>query len=104
MPLPLGRSIVRGLCFNGSPSVHLTRFLLTELTVDDILNTTQKFWEFNADPILLMDGATASLLVLHINLCSGTLVNRTVGRPDIQHTLKKLLNFEMLYVCYQLHA
>lgn len=48
------------------------------------------------DPILPMDGAAASLLSLHLNLCAGTLARYAPVRPDITGTLKRLLNFELL--------
>ena len=62
------------------------------------MNTTPKFWELQLDPILPMDGAVASLISLHLNLCAGTLARRAVGRPDLQYLLNKLLNFEIMWV------
>ncbi|KAF9478470.1 hypothetical protein BDN70DRAFT_808726 [Pholiota conissans] len=65
------------------------------LTADDIVNTTPKFWELQMDPILPMDGAAASLLSLHLNLCAGTIARYAAVRPDMTSTLNRLLNFEL---------
>ncbi|KAF8962441.1 acyl-CoA dehydrogenase NM domain-like protein [Flammula alnicola] len=66
-----------------------------QLTAEDILNGTPKFWELQSDPILPMDGAAASLLSLHYNLCAGTFARYATGRPDVAATLQRLLKFQL---------
>ncbi|KAJ7485054.1 acyl-CoA dehydrogenase NM domain-like protein [Mycena galericulata] len=65
---------------------------LYNLTVDDILDVSRKYWEFQTDPIQMMDGATATLLTIHYNLCVGTIAMLAAGK---QHILEKLLSFEL---------
>ncbi len=66
------------------------------LTAADIMRTTPKFWALQLDPILSMDGGAATLIIIHLNLCTGTFARRAIGRPDLQHTLNLLLNFELM--------
>ncbi|KAJ7121122.1 acyl-CoA dehydrogenase NM domain-like protein [Mycena epipterygia] len=65
---------------------------LYELTADDVLNVSPNYWEFHTDPILMMDGAVATLLTIHYNLCIGTIAMFPAGK---QHILKQLLSFEV---------
>ncbi|KAF9478467.1 acyl-CoA dehydrogenase NM domain-like protein [Pholiota conissans] len=66
-----------------------------QLTADDIVNTTPKFWELQRDPIIPMDGAAGTLLSIHLNLCIGTFARYAVSRPDMTSALNRLLNFEL---------
>ncbi|KAJ7896835.1 acyl-CoA dehydrogenase NM domain-like protein [Mycena leptocephala] len=65
---------------------------LYRLTIDDVLHVSTKYWEFHTDPIHLMDGAAATLLTIHYNLCVGTVAMFPVGN---QHILERLLSFEL---------
>lgn len=74
-----------------------------ELTAEDIVKTTPRYWQLQMDPILPMDGAATSLLIIHLNLCIGTLAKYAAGRPDLRGILKNLLNFETLCVFQNLN-
>ncbi|KAJ7907009.1 acyl-CoA dehydrogenase NM domain-like protein [Mycena leptocephala] len=65
---------------------------LYNLTSDDVLHVSTKYWEFQTDPIHVMDGAAATLLTIHYNLCVGTLAMFPVGNQNI---LERLLSFEL---------
>ncbi|KAF7345619.1 Acyl-CoA dehydrogenase NM domain-like protein [Mycena venus] len=65
---------------------------LYNLSVDDVLNVSSKYWEFHTDPIHLLDGAAATLLTIHYNLCVGTIAMFPTGKEDV---LKRLLSFEL---------
>ncbi|KAJ7488118.1 acyl-CoA dehydrogenase NM domain-like protein [Mycena latifolia] len=66
---------------------------LYQLTVDDVLTVSSKYWEFQTDPIQAMDGAAATLLTIQYNLCLGTIAMFPAGK---QHILKQLLSLELL--------
>ncbi|KAJ7488099.1 acyl-CoA dehydrogenase NM domain-like protein [Mycena latifolia] len=66
---------------------------LYQLTVDDVLNVSSKYWEFQTDPIHAVDGAAATLLTIHYNLCVGTIAMSPAGNRRI---LERLLSFELL--------
>ncbi|KAI0066071.1 acyl-CoA dehydrogenase NM domain-like protein [Artomyces pyxidatus] len=63
------------------------------LTAEDLLTLSPTYWEFHTDPILAMDGAAATLLTIHYNLCAGTLAMFSSGRPEILITLQDILAF-----------
>ncbi|KAJ7226933.1 acyl-CoA dehydrogenase NM domain-like protein [Mycena pura] len=65
---------------------------LYKLTVDDVLNVSAKYWEFHTDPIHGLDGAAATLLTIHYNLCVGTIAMFPVGN---QQVLQRLLSFDL---------
>lgn len=71
----------------------------TELTKEDILNASPKYWEFHSDPICTMDLAAGTLLTIHYNLCCGTLA-KFAQRPDVDRTLQDLLSYKLSYVCH----
>ncbi|KAJ7171664.1 acyl-CoA dehydrogenase NM domain-like protein [Mycena crocata] len=65
---------------------------LYELTADDVLYVSPKYWEFHTDIIHPMDGAAATLLTIQYNLCIGTIAMFSAGKENI---LKQLLAFEL---------
>ncbi|KAJ7267765.1 acyl-CoA dehydrogenase NM domain-like protein [Mycena rebaudengoi] len=65
---------------------------LYNLTEDDVLNVTPKYWEFHTDPINAMDGGAGTLLTIHYNLCVGTIAMFPAGK---QKVLQQLLSFEI---------
>ncbi|KAF9467082.1 acyl-CoA dehydrogenase NM domain-like protein [Collybia nuda] len=64
------------------------------LTVDDVLNITPKYWELHNDPLFFMDGAALTLMTIHYNLCIGTLAMYLDHRPDLKEIIDRLLSFE----------
>lgn len=81
--------------------LRLIRFGFVELTAEDILNVSPKYWEFHTDPILTMDGSVGTLLTIHYNLAAGTLAMFARDRPDIQRSLRRMLAFQTSYVSEQ---
>ncbi|KAJ7695757.1 acyl-CoA dehydrogenase/oxidase [Mycena rosella] len=64
----------------------------SDLTADDVLNVSPKYWEFHTDPIQAMDGSAGTLLTIHYNLCVGTIAMFPAGNECI---LQRLLSFEI---------
>ncbi|KAJ7611296.1 acyl-CoA dehydrogenase NM domain-like protein [Roridomyces roridus] len=65
---------------------------LHALSAQDILTVSPKYWEYLRDPIHVMDGAAATLLTIHLNLCIGTIAMFPEGKEQL---LKRLLAFEL---------
>ncbi|KAK0230056.1 acyl-CoA dehydrogenase NM domain-like protein [Armillaria fumosa] len=64
------------------------------LTAEDVLNVSLRYWEFHSDPILVMDSSVGTILTIHFNLCLGTLAMYLDSRPDLKQTIERLLRFE----------
>jgi acyl-CoA oxidase len=67
----------------------------TDLTVEDILYLSPKFWNMHTDPIACIDAAAETLLTIQYNLCAGTLATYLKGRPDLAPLLKLVIDFEV---------
>ncbi|KAJ7611283.1 acyl-CoA dehydrogenase NM domain-like protein [Roridomyces roridus] len=65
---------------------------LYDLNMNDVLTVSQKYWAFQRDPIHTMDGAAATLLTIHYNLCLGTISMFPESKAEL---VKKLLAFEV---------
>ncbi|KAJ6494960.1 hypothetical protein DFH09DRAFT_1052742 [Mycena vulgaris] len=65
------------------------------LTVDDILTCSEKFWLSTLHPINTVDGAAAALWTIHVNLACGTLTQYAGSRPEIYEWCRKILAFEV---------
>ncbi|KAJ7691743.1 acyl-CoA dehydrogenase NM domain-like protein [Mycena rosella] len=65
------------------------------LTVDDIANTSRKFWKLHTDPVWTLDGAAGSLITIQLNLCAGTLAMYIESRPDLRQILDDILQFKV---------
>ncbi|CAA7265293.1 unnamed protein product [Cyclocybe aegerita] len=68
---------------------------LYNLTTDDILQATPRYWELFTDPILGMDNAVGILVNIQYNMAAGTLARYAPDRPDIAHVLERVLNYEL---------
>ncbi|KAK0495006.1 acyl-CoA dehydrogenase NM domain-like protein [Armillaria luteobubalina] len=66
-----------------------------DLSAEDVLTLSPKYWKFHTDPALVMDGATGTLLTIHFNLCIGTLAMHYRKRSDLKPILQQLLSFEV---------
>ncbi|KAG7439684.1 uncharacterized protein BT62DRAFT_1013654 [Guyanagaster necrorhizus] len=64
------------------------------LTANDILNVTPRYWAFLNDPLMVTDVSVATLLNIHFNLYVGTLAMYLDRRPDLKETIDRLLSFE----------
>ncbi|KAJ7099112.1 acyl-CoA dehydrogenase NM domain-like protein [Mycena epipterygia] len=89
---PLFQAQSESLPWHERISLSYKRAKLSTLTADDVLNVSPSYWEFHTDPILMMDGAVATLLTIHYNLCVGTITMFPAGKQNI---LKQLLSFEV---------
>ncbi|KAJ7358042.1 acyl-CoA dehydrogenase NM domain-like protein [Mycena albidolilacea] len=65
------------------------------LTATDLLTLSPKFWQLHTDPIWAVDGAAGTLVTLQYNCCAGTLAMFARTQPEIQPTLKKVLDFDI---------
>ncbi|TFK56913.1 acyl-CoA dehydrogenase NM domain-like protein [Heliocybe sulcata] len=65
------------------------------LTAEDILTLSNKYWAFHSDPVLVLDGSVGTLLTIHYNLCCGTLAMFAIGRPDLRRLLDDLLSYRV---------
>ena len=63
------------------------------LTVKDVQELSPKFWDMHSDPIAWNDGATMTILTIHINLAVGTISSYLKERPDLQPLVDDLLAF-----------
>ncbi|CAA7265294.1 unnamed protein product [Cyclocybe aegerita] len=68
---------------------------LYNLTADDILKASSRYWELFTDPILCMDGAVAILVNIQLNMTAGTLARYAPERPDIAEILERVLSYEL---------
>ncbi|KAJ6624206.1 acyl-CoA dehydrogenase NM domain-like protein [Mycena sp. CBHHK59/15] len=66
-----------------------------DLTIDDVVNTSPKFWKMHTDPIWTLDGAAGTLVTIQLNLCAGTIAMYSASRPDLRETLRDVLHFEL---------
>jgi hypothetical protein len=69
----------------------------SDLTVEDILTCSEKFWNATLHPINVIDGAAAALWTIHVNLACGTLTQYAGSRPEIRELCRQILAFEMTY-------
>ncbi|KAJ6563118.1 acyl-CoA dehydrogenase/oxidase [Mycena vulgaris] len=66
------------------------------LTLDDIMSLSAKFWNMHTDPIIVLDGAAATLLTIQYNLAVGTLGAFVSSRPDIATIVDDIINFKAI--------
>ena len=61
---------------------------LKELSIDEVVLCKKRFWDMQADPILVLDVGCANILGCHINLFIGTLGALLPRRPDLMPVLQ----------------
>ncbi|KAJ7045944.1 acyl-CoA dehydrogenase NM domain-like protein [Mycena alexandri] len=66
-----------------------------DMTIEDILTCSEKFWDSTLHPINTIDGAAAALWTIHVNLACGTLTQYAGDRPEIRELCRKILAFEL---------
>ncbi|KAJ7623599.1 acyl-CoA dehydrogenase NM domain-like protein [Roridomyces roridus] len=66
-----------------------------DLTVDDLLTCSEKFWNSHLNGINLIDCAAAALWTIHVNLACGTLTQYAAHRPELRELCRKMLAFEV---------
>ncbi|EGN94823.1 hypothetical protein SERLA73DRAFT_62084 [Serpula lacrymans var. lacrymans S7.3] len=68
---------------------------LYDFTAEDVLNLSPKFWQMHMDPILCVDTAATTLLIMQYNLFAGTLAVYAANRPDLQQVLIEALSYQV---------
>ncbi|EIM84216.1 acyl-CoA dehydrogenase NM domain-like protein [Stereum hirsutum FP-91666 SS1] len=66
-----------------------------QLTENDLITLSPKFWEMHTDPIWSMDGAAGTLITLQYNCCAGTIAMFTSEQPVLRDLLKDVLDFRV---------
>ncbi|KAI0093488.1 acyl-CoA dehydrogenase NM domain-like protein [Irpex rosettiformis] len=64
-----------------------------ELTMDDVLTLSPKFWELHQDPLMALDGAAMTLITIQVNLTTGTIARYAVHRPELVSLVEDLLSY-----------
>ncbi|KAI1785917.1 acyl-CoA dehydrogenase NM domain-like protein [Ganoderma leucocontextum] len=64
-----------------------------DMTIDDLLSLTPKFWQLHNDPAVLLDGGAITLLTIQYNLCAGTIARYTGRRPELIPLVEDLLQY-----------
>ncbi|KAJ7649473.1 hypothetical protein DFH06DRAFT_1193252 [Mycena polygramma] len=67
-----------------------------KLTIDDIANLNQPFWDLHTDPAMAMDTGAGTLVTIQINLAAGTLVKHVRDHPTIAQLVDDVLTFRVL--------
>ncbi|KAJ6594365.1 acyl-CoA oxidase [Mycena capillaripes] len=65
------------------------------MTVEDVLTCSEKFWDSTLHPINTVDGAATALWTIHVNLACGTLTQYAGSRPEIRELCRQILAFEI---------
>ncbi|KAI0299981.1 hypothetical protein B0F90DRAFT_1810521 [Multifurca ochricompacta] len=66
------------------------------LTTDDVLNLTPKFWSMHLDPNIALDYGLFTILAAQINLTVGTLSRHVKSRPDLVPLVNALLKGDII--------
>ncbi|OJT05047.1 Acyl-coenzyme A oxidase, peroxisomal [Trametes pubescens] len=64
-----------------------------DMSIDDLLNLSPKFWQLHNDPITVMDFGTTTLLSIQYNLCAGTIARYIERRPELIPLVEDLLKY-----------
>lgn len=86
-----------------SPCYDIWILNTTDLTLNDVLYLTPKFWKLHREPIVALDGAAFTLLSIQTNLFVGTLGPFASKRPELQPIIQSALNFDISLVYLFLH-
>ena len=89
----LSVTIVRGGYSTGACSSPLA-----DMSIEDVLSLSPKFWQLHNDPVCLLDGGAFTLLTIQFNLCAGTVARYARRRPELTPLVEDLLRFRKQYV------
>ncbi|KAI0656604.1 acyl-CoA dehydrogenase NM domain-like protein [Cubamyces menziesii] len=64
-----------------------------DMTIDDLLSLSPKFWQLHNDPAVLLDGGAITLLTIQYNLCAGTIARYAKRRPELLPLVEDLLRY-----------
>jgi acyl-CoA oxidase len=65
------------------------------LSIDDVAQLSDKFWNMHRDYMLESDGAMATLLTIQYNLVAGTLTQYLSERRDLEPLLEDILSWKV---------
>ncbi|KAJ4249145.1 hypothetical protein NW762_012480 [Fusarium torreyae] len=63
------------------------------MTMEDIMGPSQKFWDFHLDYMITADTAVSVILTIHWNLCMGTIAAYPDAHPTVKAILEELQQF-----------
>ena len=72
--------------------------MVIDMSIDDLLSLTPKFWQLHHDPAVLLDGGAITLLTIQYNLCAGTIARYAGRRPELVPLVEDLLQYRKQYV------
>ena len=75
---------------------HVLKHVPIDLTADDVLKMTPKFWEMHLDPNIALDYGLFTILAAQINLTVGTLSRYLTSRPDLAPLVDALLKGDVI--------
>lgn len=77
------------------------KFLLTtDLTLEDIRDLTDAWWDAQLDPIFTQDLGAFSIFSIQLNLVVGALAMYLDDRPDLRPLIDKLLRCDVMWVVF----
>jgi len=67
-----------------------------DLTIEEVANLGQRFWDLHLDQAMAMDTGAGTLVTIQINLAAGTLVKYLKDHPTIRPLMDDILAFNVL--------
>ena len=67
----------------------------TGLSIDDVANLSDKFWNMHRDYMAVADGSVITLLTIQYNLVAGTLTQYLSEREDLRSLLEDILSWKV---------
>jgi acyl-CoA oxidase len=67
---------------------------ITELSIEDVRDCTDKFWAYQYDPLFPHDLAAFTISAAHLNLAVGTLIRYLPEKPDLKPLVQELLRLD----------
>lgn len=75
-----------------------SRSFHADITMEDVLGLSPKYWELHQDPLMAMDGGAMTLVTIQVNLIAGTIARYAVNRPELLPLVDDLLQYRSQYV------
>ncbi|KAI0790862.1 acyl-CoA dehydrogenase NM domain-like protein [Abortiporus biennis] len=67
--------------------------LTYQITMNDVLHLSPKFFELHLDPVAVLDTAIIALVTIQYNLCAGTIARYAINRPELVPLVDDLLQW-----------
>lgn len=71
---------------------------ISDLSLNDVRDSSTKFWSMYLDPVHAFDFGCFTILTAHVNLVIGTIAGYLHERPDLWPLVKSLLKFDTVGV------